>query len=252
MRKTGLRAFVSSIRLLLCHGGVAHAGGRAALPGRVDAEVAQRPVDRAVDVGLRGVHGDVIGDELLLVLVGPRLLHRPRAGRLGAELGDHERQLGIRGVQIVEVAGQLRQCARRAHQVGLVGVVPAEVLVDAEHVEVAEGRVGERLTEARLAVDPDQVRVVHLAHGGRSVADVGLQGRAEDAELRAVAGRLVGERPGQDGGVIHVVAHGQEGRALRRRQHAPEDRVRNLVDRRVYPVEDPEPVEHSRNAGWSG
>ena len=138
-----------------------------------------------------------------------------------------------------------------ALEVGPERVVPAEVLVDPQHVEVAVGGVRGRLAHARLAVHRHQARVVELAHRVRALRDVALEPVADRAQLGAVAGGLVGERPRHHRHVVEVVAHRQLRRPPRGHAHARlrEVRVGDLVDRHVEPVEDPVPVEGLEERG---
>ena len=145
-RKTGLRWLFSSMRLLLCHGGWEYSSGRRpARSGRP--EVAQGPVDRAVHERLRGVDRQVVHHPLALELECPSAPPVPARG-LGAELGDHERQVRVRGVQGVEVAAEVGgRGGRLVGQVLRHRAVPAEVLVHPEHVEVLDARRGVRLPD---------------------------------------------------------------------------------------------------------
>src|SRR5665213_3740812 len=69
--------------------------GIATAPARPHEEIRKRPVDRAAQPRLRVDRGELVGDELTLVLVGSALVERTGAVRLGAELADHDRLVGV-------------------------------------------------------------------------------------------------------------------------------------------------------------
>ena len=122
----------------------------AAVPARPHAELLQRPVDRARQPRLRRVDAEVVAHEVALERVGAALLLGPVAVGLGAELADHQRLRRVAGAQ--RRRGTRESSSRSA--IAAVGArVPAEVVVDAEHVERAvlllaadrrRGREGQR------------------------------------------------------------------------------------------------------------
>ena len=136
------------------------------------------------------------------------------------------------------------------------GAVPAEVVVHAEHVEVLVGRAwSSGSPDPRLAVEPDEVRVVHLADRVRGVAHVAHEAGAVGAQRGLLRGRLDGERPGEDRRVVQVVlapsAWPPAGPATRTPGALPEA-VGDLVDGRVDPVHDPGAVERLEEGGMQG
>ena len=156
----------------------------AALPARAHAELVQRPVDRAAQPGLGGVDAEVEVDEVLLEGPGALLLDRAVAVGLRAELRDHQGLVGVALADRVEVGAQLRAVEDRPVGAG----VPAEVLVDADHVE---RRVLGLAADAGIAGHGD-------ADGPRRIERLGLRdGMLDVGALHGPGARreLVGDRP---------------------------------------------------------
>ena len=181
----------------------------------------------------------------------PRCVSEPVARGLGAELGDHEREVRVGRVDRVQVRAQLRGGGGWALQVRAVRVVPAEVLVHAQRVQVPVRGHVHRLAQPRLAIDCDQPRVVDLPCRRGGVPDVGVEAGTHHAQLGTVPGRLVGQRPGEDRGVVHVRVHGRANRPDGRVADARgvEEAVGQLVHRGVHPVEDPHAVQRLDERG---
>src|SRR3954453_12253859 len=103
----------------------------AALPAGPHPEFVQRPVERAAEPRLGGEDAELEVDPLLLERVRALLLGRAIAVGLRAELGDHDRLVRIALAHGVEGAGGLRGVEDLAARTR----VPAEVVVDPEHVQ---------------------------------------------------------------------------------------------------------------------
>ena len=162
------------------------------------AEVAQRPHERPVEVGLGRRLGQVPAQVGGLVGVGaPAPAAVPC---LGAELGHEQGRPGLEPAHPVVVRPQVTGVGRRAR--GQRPAVPAEVLVDAQRVEGAEHRVGVvGLVVAGHPVQGHHPGRVQRAHPRRRGTDEQL--------LRALHRdrQLVGDREHQHRRVPAVAQH---------------------------------------------
>src|SRR4051812_17299027 len=168
----------------------------APLPVRAHRELLQRPPDRARQPRLARVDAEVEVREVLLELVGAPLLDRAVAVGLGAGLGDHDGLARIALAHAVEVVAEQRAVG----DLPVGARVPAEVLVDADHVQrrvlgLAAGR--------RVAGDREADRARRIDRLGE------LDGAVDVVALhRARAGaELVAGRPHDDRRVVDVRAH---------------------------------------------
>jgi hypothetical protein len=209
----------------------------AAAPAREDLELAQRPVDRPRDRGgvghVEGA-GEVEGLEGVAALLGDWVVGSLGPG-LGAELGHHQRQLGIQVAHLLQVQRQVVEVLNPA--------VPAEVLVDSEHVELVVGELL-RMVGAAVDVDGDRQRRVLFAR------DLLRPFQVETGHVRPFVRarpQLVGHRVGDHRRVAarrdHGAADGSPGALA---LHALAQHVGLAValpDRRLVPDHDPGSVE---------
>src|SRR5215212_965402 len=99
----GVRGLVGAVdpdQALLVEGGIRLRV--AAIPARADAELLERPVDRAAQPRLFGEDVQVVLDEVLLEPVRALLLRGPVAVGLGTELGHDDRLVRVARVDAVE------------------------------------------------------------------------------------------------------------------------------------------------------